>query len=178
MAFHHVALATGDIAAAHRFYTEAMGFRLVHLQAGVTDAPAPGGWAKHAFYDTGGGGLLALWDLHDPRVGNFDPAVSRGLGLPNWVNHIAFDGGGADDLEAKRDRWLAHGLDVLRIDHGWTISIYTDDPDGNLVEWCHTVRPFGEHEAERAASLLHDPDPHLDPLPSDIEMFTADAAVT
>ena len=35
MAFHHVAIATRDLAATHRFYTEAMGFRLVHVEAGA-----------------------------------------------------------------------------------------------------------------------------------------------
>ena len=53
MAFHHVALATTDLPATHRFYTEAMGFTLVKAVV----APTPeggGGWAKHVFYDTGG----------------------------------------------------------------------------------------------------------------------------
>ena len=33
MAFNHVALATRDLPATHRFYTEAMGFTLVHVRA-------------------------------------------------------------------------------------------------------------------------------------------------
>ena len=34
MAFHHVALATRDTAATHRFYTEVMGFELVKVVVG------------------------------------------------------------------------------------------------------------------------------------------------
>ena len=148
-----------------------MGFELVHVQAGVTDAPAPGGWAKHVLYDTGSGGLFALWELHDPRVCDFDAALSRGLGLPSWVNHFAFDAVDLASLDKCRDRWLAHGLDVLRIDHGWTVSIYADDPDGNLVEWCCTTTAFGEGERQQARDLLFNPSPILDGLPSDIEFF-------
>ena len=170
MAFHHVAIAVRDLQATHRFYSEAMGFRLVHVQAGVTDAP--GGWAKHVFYDTGAG-MLALWELHDPRIGDFDPALSRGLGLPSWVNHLAFDAATRADLDVHRERWLRFGLDVLEIDHDWTVSIYTDDPNGNMIEWCHTVKVFGQAEAERALELLVDPEPPLEPLPSDIRFFIA-----
>ena len=176
MSFHHVAIATRDLAAAHCFYVDAMGFDLVHAQAGVTDAPDPGGWAKHVFYDTGGGGYLALWDLHDPRVGEFDAAVSRGLGLPNWVNHIAFTAADLDDLDRCRDRWVALGHDVLRIDHGRSVSIYTDDPDGNLVEWCCMTAAFTEAEARAAADIVADPAPALEPLPSAIEFFLAEEA--
>src|SRR5438552_1465106 len=56
MGFHHVAIATRDLDATHRFYNGVMGFQL----AKAVVAPTPsGGWAKHVFYDTGGNGLLA-----------------------------------------------------------------------------------------------------------------------
>src|SRR6266403_361614 len=63
--FHHTAFATREPAATHAFYTEAMGFELVKVEV----APTPkGGWAKHFFYDTGGGELMASWDLHDHQA--------------------------------------------------------------------------------------------------------------
>jgi catechol 2,3-dioxygenase-like lactoylglutathione lyase family enzyme len=173
MGIHHVAIATNDLAASHRFYDEAMGFELVHVQAGRSDDPSGRGWAKHVFYDTGDGTLLALWDLHDPRIPEaFDAAWSRGLGLPTWVNHLAFHAADQAALVSARERWLRCGLDVLRIDHGWTESIYTDDPDGNMVEWCRTITPFGTNERMNAQQLLGDPDPPLDPQPTDIEFFS------
>ncbi|MDT5292518.1 MAG: hypothetical protein QOF88_7407 [Mycobacterium sp.] len=157
MAFHHVAIATSNLDAAHRFYTEAMGFRLVHVEAG--DAPEGDAWFRHVFYDTGDGSLLALFDLHGDRYVGMDLAISRGLGLPNWVNHIAF---GADDLaglDAAQDRWLTHGLDVMRVDHGMTISIYTHDPDGNFIERSFWVHQPNAASAQQAESLLRDPNP-------------------
>ena len=87
MAFHHLAFATRSLDETHAFYTEVMGFRLVKAVANETP---DGGWAKHVFYDTGQGELLAFWDLHDETIPEFNPAISEGLGLPAWVNHVAF----------------------------------------------------------------------------------------
>ena len=117
--------------------------------------------------------MLAFWDLHDPRAEDFDAALSRGLGLPTWVNHLAFDAADLDGLDQPRDRWLACGLDVLRIDHGWATSIYTDDPSGTMVEWCCTRQALGEAEAARALELLADPAPPLAPMTTAIEFFPA-----
>jgi len=148
MAFHHIALATTDLCATHRFYTEAMGFTLAHVEDSETDLP--GGWLHHVFYDTGDGTCMAFMEVHDERIGDFDPAISRGLGLPAWINHIAF---GVDDLEALDRalvRWLANGCDVIRMQHNHGTSIYTEDPNGNTIEWACQARAFSD--AERAAA--------------------------
>jgi len=173
MAFHHVAMACGDLEVSHRFYTQAMGFELVHAQAGVTDAPDGTGWAKHLFYDTGEGAFLALWALNDPRISPGDLSLSRGLGLPTWVNHLAFVAPDLVALDSCQERWLETDLDVLRIDHGRTESIYTDDPDGNMIEWCCTKASFDARDASHAATILIDAAPALDPLPTAIEFFLA-----
>ena len=152
MAYHHLAIATRDLEASHRFYTEAMGFTLVKTSV----APTPGdtGWARHLFYDTGNGEMFALWDLHDDALpADFSPAISTGLGLPSWVNHVAFDGGSLEELAQKRDRWLACGHDVVEIDHGWCTSIYLDDPNGIAVECCCTTRSFTPADAADAEDL-------------------------
>jgi len=163
MAFHHVAIATRDLDATHRFYTEAMGFELVKVEAG----PAPeGGWARHLFYDTGGGECLAVWDVHDDPAfpPDFDPSISRGLGLPAWTNHLAFDAPDLAALDASQQRWLDHGHAVLRIDHGWCTSIYLDDPNGIAVEFCCTTRAFtdddrreADNQRRTAQPTLHEP---------------------
>jgi catechol 2,3-dioxygenase-like lactoylglutathione lyase family enzyme len=147
MAFHHVAIATRDLDATHRFYTEAMGFELVHVDV----IPyMEEGWARHLFYDTGNGEMLAVWDLHDADLPDFDPAISTGLGLPHFVNHIAFGVSGLDDLDVRKDRWLCNGHDVVRIDHRWCVSIYANDPNGIMVEFCCTTRVFDADDHRRA----------------------------
>ena len=67
MAFHHVAVAAQDMPAIDAFYGEATGFELVKVEI----APTPdGGWAKHFFYDTGNGEMMAFWELHDEKIGD------------------------------------------------------------------------------------------------------------
>lgn len=170
MAFHHVAVATRDLEATHRFYSEAMGFELANVDVIPYMAD---GWARHLFYDTGGGAMLAIWDLHDESVPDFDPALSTGLGLPNFVNHIAFTAGDLDELDQRKDRWLAHGRDVVRIDHGWCVSIYTDDPNGTMVEFCCTTRVFDEDDRRRATERLAAGTPDVDRTPAPMEFFSA-----
>lgn len=160
MAFHHVAIATRDLEATHRFYTDVMGFALVKVEA--ADAPE-GGWARHLFYDTGDGTCLAVWDIHDdPAVpDDFDPSISRGLGLPSWTNHLAFGAADLEALDAHQARWRAHGHDVLRIDHGWCSSIYIDDPNGIAVEFCCTTRAFTDEDRRVADELRQVAHPKL-----------------
>jgi catechol 2,3-dioxygenase-like lactoylglutathione lyase family enzyme len=160
MGFHHTAFATRDLDGTHRFYTEAMGFDLVKVVAGPTEA---GGWAKHLFYETGTDEYIAFWDLHDDQIGSkWSPAISTGQGLPIWVNHLAFRATSVDDLEARKQRWLAHGMDVMEIDHTWCVSIYTVDPNGILVEFCTTTRAMTAADREEALRLLADPHPPLE----------------
>jgi catechol 2,3-dioxygenase-like lactoylglutathione lyase family enzyme len=173
MGYHHVAIATRDLAATHAFYTEAMGFELTKAVVAPTDDPA-GGWAKHVFYDTGsdpsGGGdatsLIAFWELHDSRMTDFDPAISTGLGLEVWVNHLAFRADDLDDIAAKRQRWLDHGHDVMEVDHGFCVSIYTMDPNRVLVEWCTDTRPYTEADRAHAERVLFEDTPDLEAAPS------------
>ena len=166
MGFHHVALATRDAAATHAFYTDATGFELAKVEVASTPS---GGWAKHFFYDTGGDGLIAFWELHDERIGeDFEAAISTGLGLPEWVNHLSFAARGLEDLEARKQRWLAHGLDVMEIDHGWCASVYTLDPNGTLIEFCTTTRAFTDDDRAEAQRLLADPAPAVGKPPDGV----------
>lgn len=162
MAVHHIALATRDASETHAFYTEAMGFRLAKVVAGETE----NGWSKHFFYDTGDGGFIAFWELHDPTITEYRSEVSTGLGLPIWVNHFAFSAEGEEALQAAKARWLEYGVPVAEVDHGWCRSIYTTDPNGIMVEWCTMVRALDEHDEREALDLLNDASPPLEPPPA------------
>lgn len=171
MSFHHVAIATRDLEATHRFYSEACGFELVQVDV----IPyMEHGWARHLFYDTGNGELFAIWDLHDVSVPDFSPAISTGLGLPNFVNHIAFGAASLDDLDARKDRWVAHGFDVARIDHGWCTSIYADDPNGIMVEFCTTTKLPDAESRRVALERLLAATPDVDRTPPPIEFFVGE----
>ncbi len=172
MAFHHVALAVRDLDATHGFYTDACGFELVKVDV----IPAPeGGWARHLFYDTGNGELFAVWDLHTPVVpADFEPAISTGLGLPNFVNHIAFEARDREALDTARDRWLAHGHDVVEIDHGWCTSIYANDPSGNMMEFCLTTRGLTADDRAEAQRLLAADAPAINRDEPPMHFYTAE----
>jgi catechol 2,3-dioxygenase-like lactoylglutathione lyase family enzyme len=171
MAFHHLAIATRDIKATHEFYTGPMGFTLAKVEI----APAgEKGFAKHLFYDSGGGELIAFWDFHDaglPEV--WSSAISEGLGLPIWANHIAFAARDLADIAARRTRWLDHGVDVQEIDHVWCTSIYAKDPNGILVEFCTTTQAFTPKDAADALRLLSDPNPPLAKTPPRMQFYRA-----
>jgi catechol 2,3-dioxygenase-like lactoylglutathione lyase family enzyme len=175
MGFHHVAIAVADIEATHRFYTEAMGFELVKSVV----APTPdGGWAKHVFYDTGGDGMIAFWDLHVEKFPEVRGGISRSVGLPDWVNHIAFDPKDAEHYELCKKRWLDVGCDVFEVDHGFCTSIYTPDPDGTLVEWCLDTRPLDDDDRAEAAATVLDPSPPLEDGPTNATFYEADKSIS
>lgn len=172
MGIHHIALATADLASTHSFYTEAMGFELVK----VVNAPTPeGGWARHAFYDTGSTGMIAFWDLHVDSLPAVKGGMSSAVGLPAWVNHLAFHAEDEGQLDQATKRWLELGLDVFAVDHGFCRSIYTTDPNDTLVEWCLDTRPLDEADRAHALATLGDPNPPFDEAPS-AEFFKGDRA--
>lgn len=183
MGFHHVALATTDLAATHGFYTRAMGFELAKV---VVNPTPEGGWARHAFYRTGptdaragavsgDAGMIAFWELH----GDYAVAgggMSGSVGLPDWVNHLAFHATDEAHLAACLGRWQDHGLDVMEIDHGFCRSIYTSDPDGTLVEWCLDTRALDDDDRRHAEDVILAGAPPHDPPPEDVVFHPGDAS--
>ena len=153
MSYHHLALACSDIAKIHRFYEDLMGFELVTVEIG----PVPtGGWAKHFFYRMENDScFIAFWELHEvPGVGGFETNLSKAAGLPDHINHVSFGVADMSELQQRRQRWLDAGLEVLEIDHNWCYSIYTKDPNDNLVEFCLTTGEFTQADRERALAAL------------------------
>lgn len=161
MPVHHFAIAPKNFEAAHFFYTEVMEFPLV---AGVKRQAPGGGWTKHMFYDIGGGETMALWDLRGLENVQIKPddwrsSISTGLGLPWWVNHFAFDCKSEEELRRKEKLWLDNGYHVSEVDHEFIRSIYTLDPDGNLVEWTYNTRAMNDEDREYAHQILLDDSP-------------------
>lgn len=163
MGFHHVSLATKDLRATHRFYTEIMGFDLVKV---VTAPTQTGGWSRLLFYDTGGNGMMSFWDIHDDSIGSgYGVDLSASLGLPVWVNHLAFDAPTLESLEARKQLWRERGITVVEVDFGNNVSIYTTDPNGMMVEFSCTIRPFTEQDRIQAQRDLVAERPELETRP-------------
>jgi catechol 2,3-dioxygenase-like lactoylglutathione lyase family enzyme len=162
---HHLAITPKNFTASHQFYTEVMGFTLVKIVKRQAMGGAKAGWTKHVFYDTGHGSYFVLWDLHLTGLADeaWQAPISTGLGLPWWVNHIAFEVADLDELEAKKQRWLAAGNKVSEVVHEFITSIYTKDPDGNMVEFTCNTRALDEEDFEEARRLLADDTPAVEP---------------
>ncbi|MEM9203412.1 MAG: VOC family protein [Actinomycetota bacterium] len=165
MGISHIALAVKNIEATHRFYTDVMGFELVKVEI----AAMRGGKARHAFYSTGSADdqMIAFWDLRGvPGMEDgYETDISRGLGLDPFTNHLAFQADSVDDLTVRRSRMAEAGCQVVEIDHGWIQSIYTEDPDGNVVEFAIVTEAFTSDDAAEALDLLTAEDPPLAPEP-------------
>ena len=154
MAYHHLAMAATDMTAIHHFYETVLGFELAKVEV----APVPeGGWAKHFFYrmspdDTA---FIAFWEMHDvPGADKVETSLSKAAGVPDQINHFAFQATDREDLQRRCKDWQAAGLSVLEIDHNWCHSIYTKDPNGNLVEFCTTTGKLTAEDRQSALRAL------------------------
>lgn len=171
MGYHHLAMACRDIAAIHAFYEGVMGFELVKVEVG----PVPeGGWAKHFFYRMHNDStFIAFWELHEvPGVEQMETNLSRAAGLPDHINHIAFNVADMTALQQRKQRWLQAGLKVLEIDHNWCHSIYTKDPNDNLVEFCVTTGRFSAEDRRIALEALDAEEPAFSPPPAAIDWIS------
>jgi catechol 2,3-dioxygenase-like lactoylglutathione lyase family enzyme len=171
MPYHHLALAAKDMAAIHHFYETVMGFELVKVEI----APVrEGGWGKHFFYRMDGDDstFIAFWELHDvPGAERQHHDLNRAAGMPQGTNHYSFSVASAEELQAMRERWQAHGLDVLEIDHNWCHSIYTRDPNGNMVEFCLTTGSFTPEDRARALAALGETTMYPSPPPASMKQW-------
>ena len=175
MGYHHLALFTHDMKAVHDFYEGVMGCELVKVEI---QPHSTGGWAKHFFYRMEDDSkFIAFWELHD--VAGAEAArteISEGVGLPQGINHIAFDVHSREELDARRRQWTDAGLDVLEIDHNWCRSIYTKDPNGNMVEFCLTTGSFDAADRERALAALASDALEFSAPPAAMDVHEASAA--
>lgn len=83
----------------------------------------------HVFLDAGNGNVLAFFEL--PRQN----PMGRDENTPAWVQHIAFEVDGKDELHEAKARLEAAGIDVVGItNHTLFHSIYFFDPNGHRLE--------------------------------------------
>jgi catechol 2,3-dioxygenase-like lactoylglutathione lyase family enzyme len=171
MAYHHLALAAKDMAAIHHFYETIMGFELVKVEI----APVMGGgWGKHFFYRMDGDDsrFIAFWELNDtPGAAAHEYDLNTAAKVPVGTNHYSFAVATREELDHWRDRWTAHGLDVLEIDHNWCRSVYTRDPNNNMVEYCLTTGSFTAEDRTRALAALTERTMHPSPPPAQMKSW-------
>lgn len=150
---HHVAYACKDVHETVRFYEELMGFPLVCTE--VSEVPG-GGYLRHVFFDTGDGSCIAFFDVHG--VGeqpDWKADLSTSVGLPVWVNHIAFSATSERQEEVRARMSEAGVTPLMELDHHWCHSLYFVDPNGIMVELCRDTpgMPTDRQEAHRRLDM-------------------------
>lgn len=146
MGVHHLGLATLDIDRTIEFYTKILGWKVSWCD--VLEPPE-GGRIKHAFMDTGDGTLVAFMCPEKvPSIPQeFKTDINSAQNLPAAFYHFAFDCSSVKELEDKRAELIGKGVDVTPVvDHEWCRSIYFNDPNGLLLEYCSTVREFNDDD--------------------------------
>ncbi len=121
----HAAVRVRDIAAAKKFYTEVMGFKIVE------EDPVHGGvFMSLGHDDTIDGHTFDISQVEDPNTAAPPPTRSQ-VG----VAHIAIKVASHDDLKDAYDHLQAQGVTVNRlVEHANQRSMYFNDPDGNGLE--------------------------------------------
>ena len=151
---HHLAFGTKCSKYTYEFYADKLGMPLVRTE----NHRQKDGYFKHYFFDMGRDQYMAFFEIHN--VGENDEYrtdVSTGLGMPVWVNHVAFDVGSKENLDIMQKRCEDNGVGPLRsVDHGWCQSIYMVDPNMIMVEFTYTNNEdkFLDQTPEEAYDLL------------------------
>ncbi len=146
---HHFAYRCRNAEETRAFYEDVLGLKLAHVIAADT-VPSTGEHSPyfHIFFELGDGSYVAFFDLGDDQATTPDPET------PAWVNHLALEVAGEDELETAKARLEDAGVEVLGItDHEFVKSIYFFDPNGIRLEL--TCRMMGETEMAKKAAEAH-----------------------
>jgi catechol 2,3-dioxygenase-like lactoylglutathione lyase family enzyme len=149
---HHVAYGCKDPEATRHFYEDLCGFPLVHTE--VTRIPNTESFFRHLFLDLGDGSCIAFFDMHGMgEKPDWKSDLSESVGLPIWVNHIAFNAD-KERQEQARASLSAGGVEpIMDVDHGWCHSLYYVDPNGIMVEFCRDTPGYTPDPVEARKAL-------------------------
>jgi glyoxalase family protein len=123
---HHITAIGSDIQRTHAFFGELLGLRRVKMTSNFDDPTS-----AHWYWGVGDGapGTLITYFERDPRR---EPRAAMGAGQ---THHFALAVPDAQTQLAWREKLLQAGLRVSPVmDRVYFKSIYTNDPDGHIVE--------------------------------------------
>jgi glyoxalase family protein len=129
---HHITAISSNIARTHEFYGGLLGMRLVKQTSNFDDPKS-----KHWYWGVGGNGhtiagapgTLITYFERDPKR---EPRAQMGAGQ---THHFALAVNTDDEQLAWREKLMDAGYRVSPVmDRTYFHSIYTNDPDGHIVE--------------------------------------------
>jgi catechol 2,3-dioxygenase-like lactoylglutathione lyase family enzyme len=146
---HHNAFVTTDQEATRSFYEDLIGLPLVATWSEADELFGAVRVYCHTFFGLGDGGALAFFQFANPEdQAQFGPEL-----VASPFRHIALKVTPALQQEIH-DRltaagWKPEGTYVL--EHGYCRSLYTEDPNGLLLEFTVDVPNVDEIAVERRA---------------------------
>jgi catechol 2,3-dioxygenase-like lactoylglutathione lyase family enzyme len=146
---HHTAFVTKDQEATRAFYEDVLGFPLLATWSEADELFGALRVYCHTFFGLADGSALAFFQFaEEADQKEFGPELE-----PSPFRHIAMkvDADGQAELERrlKEANWKPEGTYVL--EHGYCRSLYTEDPNGMLLEFTVDVPEAGQIAIERAA---------------------------
>lgn len=139
---HHITAISSDISRTQAFLSDLLGLNVVKRTSNFDD---PG--SAHYYWGVDGGrpGTLVTYFERDPKR---EPRARMGVGQ---THHYAFSVPDDDAQLAFRERLISAGLRVSPVmDRVYFKSIYTNDPDGHVVELATAGPGFAVDEAPHA----------------------------
>jgi catechol 2,3-dioxygenase-like lactoylglutathione lyase family enzyme len=150
---HHTAYVTKDQGATRAFYEDILGFPLLATWAEADELFGALRVYCHTFFGLADGSALAFFQFADQADDDlFNPELT-----PSPFRHIAMkvDAEGQAELERRLQEanWKPEGTYVL--EHGYCRSLYTEDPNGMLLEFTVDV-PEADQLAELRRADAHE----------------------
>ncbi len=150
---HHTAFLTKDQEATRAFYEDVLGFPLLATWAEADELFGALRVYCHTFFGLADGGALAFFQFANKEDQDlFDPELT-----PSPFRHIALkvepEGQAELHRRLKEANWKPEGTYVL--EHGYCRSLYTEDPNGMLIEFTADV-PEVDDIAKLRSSDAHE----------------------
>jgi catechol 2,3-dioxygenase-like lactoylglutathione lyase family enzyme len=150
---HHTAYVTKDQEATRAFYEDILGFPLLATWSEADELFGAVRVYCHTFFGLADGSALAFFQFADEADQElFDPALA-----PSPFRHIAMkvDADGQAEIHRRLTdaRWKPDQTYVL--EHGYCRSLYTEDPNGMLLEFTLDV-PEAADIAELRSADAHE----------------------
>ena len=146
---HHTAYLTKDQEATRAFYEDILGFPLMATWSETDELFGAERVYCHTFFGMADGSALAFFQFANQDDQDlFDPDLA-----PSPFRHIALkvDDEGQAELHRRltEANWKPEGTYVL--EHGYCRSLYTEDPNGMLIEFTVDVPEVDQITVDRQA---------------------------